>query len=130
MSNESTINEEYYPMLIGDILLHSEQKLSPILVISQPLIIRTSQTNNEIVKIPSVSINAPRIAKNSTGILCDLKNTTTTGRSTHERVRSFKKFTRLHQVGWTFIKTMKLRVMKSSQHPSNLHSQDKKQTVF
>ena len=129
MSNESAINEECYPMLIGDILLHSEQKLSSILVVSQPLIIRASQTNNEILKIPSVSINAPGIAKNSTGILCDLKNTTT-GRSTHERVGSFKKLTRLHQVGWTFIKRVKLRVIKNSHHSSNLHSKDNKQTIF
>lgn len=129
MSNESTSNQGCYPILIGDILLHSERTLHPILVVSQPMIIEVSRANNEILKIPSVSVNASKIAKDSTGILCDLKNTTT-GRSVHERVRSLKKLTRLHQVGWTFIKRVKLRVVKSSHHPSKHHSKDKKPTVF
>ena len=131
MSNRTLINEEneqFYPVLIGDILLHSERKSNPILVISQPLINRSSQTTNPR---PSVFRSPAGLMHNQTGILCDLKNTTTVP-FTHERMMSFKKFIRLHQVGWSFVQSLKSKMTMIHNHPSKTATDSNRvqQTIF
>lgn len=127
MSNRTTINEqtdEYYPILIGDILLHSEQKCTPILVISQPLMNKSSQISHEKSTIHSVF-------KNPTGILCDLKNTTAVPIA-NERMVSLKKFTRFHQVSWNFVKRLKSKVMiiHNQQVKSKINRKQIQRTIF
>jgi hypothetical protein len=136
MLNENTTNNEddqYCPVIVGDILLHSESKLIPIQVISQSLVRKSSQIL-ETMNIPRVMFNPSELKENQTRILCDLKNSTTTLLK-RERTLSTRKFVRLHQVGWTFVKDLKSKVMAINNNtPSNVStvnpSTNNKQTLF
>jgi hypothetical protein len=125
-------NDQYYSIVIGDILLHSERKSISIQVISQSFVRKSSQIM-ETTNIPRVMLNSSELRKDQTGILCDLKNSTTVPLK-QERILSTRTFVRLHQAGWAFIKEIKSKVMAINSKPSKVCSlntnTNNKQTHF
>ena len=117
-------NSSYHSIIVGDILLHSEIRLTPIQV-------RTSICNSAIEdrSIPHLISNPSTTAKHS---LCDLRNLPVT--TTHQRSVSTKSLMHIHKLGSTFMREFKLkfRTMKNTQiqvskDDSNVKT---KQTLF
>jgi hypothetical protein len=124
MLNKNTTNNEnhqYYSIVIGDILLHSERKSTPIQVISQSFV--TNSQTIEKLNIPRVILNSSGLIKDQSRILCDLKNSTIVPLKS-ERILSTGKFVRLHQAGWAFVKELKSKVFILNTNTNN------KQTHF
>ncbi len=101
---------QYHPIVIGDILLHSEIKLPPIQVIIQPVNAISSQTFDQ-PNIPRLLPNSSGIQDDQTKISCDLKNSTTV-KLIHERTLSKKKLMRIRKAGWTLVKELKSKIIK------------------
>jgi hypothetical protein len=110
MSHKNTTNDnnyQYYHIVIGDILLHSEIKPTPIQV---QLLTATSSQINEEQNIPRLLPNPAGMVNNQTGILCDLKNSTMV-KLTYERKSSAKKLMHIHKVGRALIKQLKSKII-------------------
>ncbi len=123
MSHKSTTNDnnyKYYPIVIGDILLHSETKLIPIQV---QLLIAISPQTIEKPNIPRLLPSSCEITNNQTKILCDLKNPTIV-KLTHERILSAKKLMRIHKVGWALMKELKSKVITINNIESEISTEN------
>jgi hypothetical protein len=110
MSHKNTTNDnnyQYYHIVIGDILLHSEIKPTPIQV---QLLTATSSQINEEQNIPRLLPNPAGMVNNQTGILCDLKNSTMV-KLTYERKSSAKKLMHIHKAGRALIKQLKSKII-------------------
>jgi len=119
MSHKNTTNDnnyQYSHIVIGDILLHSEIKPTPIQV---QLLTATSSQINETKNIPRLLPNPAGMVNNQTGILCDLKNSTMV-KLTHERKLSAKKLMHIHKAGWALIKELKLKIITINNVESKL----------
>lgn len=117
MFHKNTTNDNnYYPTVIGDILLHSEIKLIPIQV--QILTTISPQINEKINK-PRLLPSSCGLLDNQSELLCDLKNSTI-DKLTHERILSSKRLMRIHKLGWEFVKELKSKVITINNNESKI----------
>jgi hypothetical protein len=117
MLNITTTNDcDYHRqnVVIGDILLHSESKITIIQVIIQSLSTIPSSTHDKPL-IRRLSPNSSGTIGSQTLVPCDLKNTTVI-KVTHERTKtsSSKKIIRMHKAGLALVKELKSKVGTSS----------------
>ncbi len=127
MAHKNTTNDDhrrYYPIVIGDILLHSERKTTPIQVIIQSLIKIPSPLINENSNSPRLLPNSFESTNNQTRIACDSKNPTI-GKSTRKQTLSAKEFMRIYQAGWTLLKGLKSKIIKMDDIESKISTGNK-----
>jgi len=99
-TNDGNDHQPHHPIVIGDILLHSESKISIIQVVIQSLTTTPSSTLDKPI-IHRLSSNSSGTNGLQTIVPCDLKNISS-GKLNHEQIKtsssssSSKKIMRIH----------------------------------
>ncbi len=113
-----------HQVVVGDILLHFEPRITIIQVVAQLLSPTSSSTLNKPV-IHRPSGNSSKMNGSQTIIPCDLKNTPS-AKPSHERIKSSsssKRMLRMHKAGLALVKELKHKVINSN------HAEQKTLTV-
>jgi len=123
-TNDGNDHQPHHPIVIGDILLHSESKISIIQVVIQSLTITSSSTLDKPT-IHRLSSNSSGTNGVQTTVPCDLKNIST-DKLNSERTKtssSTKKLMRMHKAGLALVKELKSKVIITN------HNEQKTSTV-
>jgi len=119
MLNKATTNgndhqHHQHVVVMGDILLHSESKITIIQVIIQSLSTTSSLTVDKPI-IHRLSPNSSGINGLQTIVPCELKNTPPV-KEMNERIKSSssKKLMRMHKAGLALVKELKSKVKTSN----------------
>jgi hypothetical protein len=108
-NDASSDHQHHHQIVIGDVLIHSETKITVIPVIIQ-----------SVSPVSSVILNKPiihRLSQNSSGtngpqtiIPCDLKNTIPV-KVSQPQIKTSKKLLRMHKAGLALVKEFKSKVI-------------------
>ncbi len=115
MLNRLTTNDgsdHHHQIIIGDVLLHSETKITAIPVVIQSISLISSVIPNKPI-IHRLSPNSSGTNGSQTIIPCDLKNNIPV-KVSHARTKtspSSKKLLRMHKAGLAFVKEFKSKVI-------------------
>lgn len=134
MLNKPTTNDSHnhqQHVVVGDILLHTEEKIIPIQVFSQLLSATSSLTPDKQI-IQRLLPNSSKTNTSQTTVSCDLKNTTSI-KPTSEPIKnssSSKKILRIHKAGLALVKEFKSKVIISNQTEQKSITADTERTYL
>jgi hypothetical protein len=120
-ANDGSDHQHHHQINIGDILLHSESKITIIQVVSQS----TSSLTFDKPIIRRLSPNSSGTNGVQTIVPCDVKNIPPL-KDSHERLKtsSTKKFMRMQKAGLALVKELKSKVITPN------HSEQKPFTII